>query len=75
MESILTGLVIEDGRTEEDKECAGWGWGLEGDSLDSNRIAKSKLSKSANATHLKNPQEYPKHPSMIGETTKKDSVC
>lgn len=53
MWNTLTGLVIGDGRTIDEKEWAGWGWRLEGHSPDSSLTAKSKLSKLASATHLK----------------------
>lgn len=53
MWNTLIGLVIEEGRTIEEKEWIGWGWGLEGHSLDSSLTANSKLSKPASATHLK----------------------
>lgn len=43
LETILTGLVIEDRKTKEGKEWAGWSWGLKGGSPDGNLIAKSKL--------------------------------
>lgn len=51
--NILTSLVTEDGRTKEE-EWVGWSYRLRGGSPDNNLIAKCKLSKPANAAHLKN---------------------
>lgn len=50
--NIPTRVVTEDGRTKEE-EWVGWSYRLKGGSPGNNLIAKPKLNKPANATHLK----------------------